>query len=352
MSLDFRGSVFSDRRKPGEINVQDFLLFFKIKQQKDFESVCPQSYAKFVEAQASVENTFSSFRGLPIRLSEFEPSSLVPHFLWSRLEASERLLREEALEAFEFIVGQSNFQRISCFFQKFPSEVLNKLDFKINTVGGQVDIKLVFAENFRFKDAPNSFNIFNLQKELRNVIIPQDADSKIFVADFRQFEFRTFLNIQGVHGYFKHERIYDEIGKDLKIKQNPKESIISYLYGSKNASLESFFRKEELIDRIKDSVFWFENEPVFVKEDYETGKTIHTINQTISQYVYLNKLNSVLDLLKDKRSKFIFPHHDSVIISLSKDEDFLVDEILEILEDDIYKVKCYIGENYRDLIEI
>lgn len=352
MDFNFGGFDYSDRRDPGKINIQDLLLFFKIKQQKDFESICPQNYSKLSEVQMVAENTFSSFRGLPVRLSDYEASSLVPNFLWSRLEASERLLREEALESFEFVVGRPNFERINSFFQEFPSEVINKLDFKINTLGGPVDIKLIFAENFRFKDAPDSFNIFNLQKDLRNVIIPQDADSKIFVADFRQFEFRTFLNIQGVDGYFEHEKIYDEIGKDLKIKQNPKESIISYLYGSKNSSLESFFRKEELIDRVKDSVFWFEDLPVFVKEDYEIGKTIHTINQTISQYVYLNKLKKVLNLLEDKRSKFIFPHHDSVIISLSRDEDFLIDEILEVLEDDVYKVKCYVGDNYRDLIEI
>jgi hypothetical protein len=209
----------------------------------------------------------------------------------------------------------------------------------------------LFSENFRFKAAPDSLNVFNLQKENRDVLIPQTEDSIIFAPDFRQFEFRTFLNIQNISSYFEHEQIYEEIGKSLKIA-NPKESIISYLYGSKNQKFEEFFKKESLIDKIEDEIFWFNGLPIFVMDGYDFGKKVHTIIQTVSQFSYVEKLNKIVDYLSDKKSCFLYPHHDCMVFSIHNSEPEVVDFLIDQMEDEVYKVKCYAGSNYRDILEI
>lgn len=343
---------FSTDRKSQVCNLHDLFLFFKIKSIQDLKHFIPDDLSSYNEANQRLKNLFLSFSEFPIKLENYEEEALAPSFIWENIEATERLCYEKGMNVFLEEVGCENFLKVYNFFESFNSSILNKLQFQIKTTDGLKSIKLMFAENFRLKGFDESFNIFNLPKDQRSIIIPQDKNSKIFVADFKQFEFRTFLNLQNINHYFNHEKIYEEIGNDLKIKENAKESIISYLYGSRNVSFESFFKKNELVEKIENHLYWFKESPVYLKKEYEIGKKIHTIIQTISQYVYLKKLDKILNLLENKQSKFIFPHHDSVIISLSKDEDFLIDKIIDLLEDDVYKVKCYIGENYRDIIEI
>ena len=115
---------------------------------------------------------------------------------------------------------------------------------------------------------------------------------------------------------------------------------------------EEFFGKETLLNQIDGNIFWYDDMPVYVPPDDPDGKRVHTIVQTISQYRYLNKLDRILKMLHNKRSKFIFPLHDSIILSLRKDEEEIIDAVFEILEDDVYKIKAYMGPNYRDITEI
>lgn len=357
MEFEFLGRSFSDDRDNlNAICVNDLLLFFKFKSDEDFSSL--EGYADLADLRSRVQNIIFSFLDFPINLDNYNERSLVPQFLWQNLERSRVSVYVEALQQSADLVGEENFLKICEFFSNFKSDILNKLNFSIKTTNDKANIELVFAENFRFKSTHDSFNLFSLPKNYRDCIIPQDDNSLIFVADFRQFEFRSFLDIQtnlgiqNLNRFLKFENIYEEIGKELKIASNPKESIISYLYNSSNFSMESFFKKQDMIEKIQDGICWCGDLPVFVKDDYDFGKKIHTIIQTVSQFRYIEKLHSVLFLLNGKKSKFLFPLHDSVIVSINRDEPYLIDQIIDLMEDDVYKTKCYIGNNFRDIEEV
>jgi hypothetical protein len=347
--FQFNGFDFSDCREAGKISAQDLLLFFKVKSEKDLEFV--SCYLEFRDCLNKIEKISSSFRQFNLNHEDYDPDDYVPSFMWSRLRKLRDDVWIEALEYFRSQVGKENFDKICSFFLNFKSEVINKLESEILVNNGTAIISFLFSENFRFKSAPDCLNVFNLQKEFRDVLIPQNENSIIFAPDFRQFEFRTFLNIQGIDSYFSHEQIYEEIGKNLNIA-NPKEGIISYLYGSNNQKFEDFFKKKTLIERIEDQVFWFGEIPVFIRDDYDVGKKVHTIMQTVSQFFYIEKLNTILDFLADKKSKFLYPHHDCMIFSLDASEPEVVDFLIDCMETEVYKVKCYAGSNYRDILEI
>lgn len=342
--------IFSDSRNDESINLDDLMMFFKIKTESDLEDVSSY-YGEFFDCKMKVRNILLSFLDFPIEVGSYDERRLIPDFLWRRYRVSKEDLYRDALDYFSKMVGPENFKKICSFFLKFQSTIIDKLKYSVTTKNGKAEISLLFAENFRFKSEQDTLNIFNLHKEARDVIIPE-KNAIIFSADFRQFEFRTFLHIQGLDQYLQFENIYEKIGHDLGIHDDAKSAIISYLYGSKNVKLESFFQKDSLLEKIESNVFWFNDLPVFIKEDYDPGKKIHTINQTISQYCYIDKLNQILNLMNGKNSKFIFPLHDSIIISLDRGEDFLFDNILDIMEDNVYKVKCYAGDNFRDIEEI
>lgn len=334
------------------ISLLELFLFFKLKGFSDLKDVSP-SYEKFLDWDRKIKNISYSFSQFPIKPCDDDPWRMIPKRILEGYNEFKEETLIEGLKWCESQISKEDFVKINLFFKDiFAGNVIKKMDYALKSNNGLGKVSLSFAENFRFKSNSNSFNLFSLKKEDREIVIPQDDNSCIFAADFRQFEFRTFLEIQGMTEYF-NDNLYENLGKDLNIKtQDLKVGIIAYLYGNGNENLEKFFRRNVILQQIKNNVFWYKEMPVYVPEEHTDGKKIHTIVQTLSQYRYLEKLEKILIKLENYNSKFIFPLHDSIIISLRKDEIDLIDDLVNILEDGTYKVKCFIGPNYKDLTEI
>lgn len=355
MSLIFReGKYFSWERQPEALCLSEFLLFFKIKNFEDLKDVCP-SYERFIKEQDRIRIILQSFLDWPIIHFDDDPMYPVPiHIKRSYSELYEQVLIE-AYEHTKGLVSAEDFDKIENFFrQTFRGDILQKLQYSILTSGGEENISLVFAENFRFKSEKGFFNLFSMPKEERHVIVPYSDSGSIFVSDYRQFEFRTFLNLQGKNEFLKDPSIYDSLGSHLQISSNDaKVGIISSLYGSsKNSKIEEFLDKSSLLDRVKSNVFWADEYPVYIPDDSEEGKSVHTITQTISQYRYIERLSNILDLFNNSKSKFIFPLHDSIIASIEEEEFDLASQIVQSMECDVYKVKCYVGPNFKEIEEV
>lgn len=337
------------------ISLSELLLFFKVKQFNDLRDISA-SYEEFEHWNSRVKTILRSFVDFPANFPDDDPWRCVPRRIAEAYnESREEVLLDSMRWARSLLSNEDWWDDILDFFDdRFCGHVLEKMDYALKTPSGDQGVSLIFAENFRFKIDQGSFNIFNMTKVERDAVIPQDEQSLIFAADFRQFEFRTFLKLQGMDKYFDDDNLYQTIGKDLGMNvEDVKVGVISSLYGSKrDEKLERFFRRDELLSKIDGNIFWSDEGPVYVPEHHEKGKKVHTIVQTVSQYVYLRKLDKVLRMLHNKKSRFIFPLHDSVIISLRRDEPEVLDDVLDILEDKTYKIKCYMGSNFRDALEI
>jgi hypothetical protein len=353
-SFPHRGKIYSwGADKQIGIPVDELLLLFKIKKISDLEFL--PTYVEYQASQKKVNNILNSFSNFPINLEPYDAWDLVPTQIVEAYNSSIEALYQSAIDHFEQLAGPEDFKKVEEFFDKtFPKNILSKLEsYFINVSGSPAEVSLKYAENFRFKSDHGFFNLFNLPKVERGKVLPSNEDEFIFMVDFRQFEFRSFLDIQGINQFFNDTNLYEQLGQSLNMdKEDLKVAIISYLYGSRfSDKLEEFFQKNRLVNSAKNSIFWFKDVPVYVGGNVEPGKKIHTIVQTISQYNYISKLEKIFKLLEDKKTSFMFPLHDAMIFSMHNDEIDLIESIVSILEDDVYKVKCYVGPNLLEAEE-
>lgn len=330
------------------IDLKDIALYFKIKDFSDLACHFPDEYANFAVQKNKMDGWISSFSYIPEHHSKNLPgipSRMALQFLRARRDIL-ALLWEKAH------FGEASRAFLEYYRNAFGAfDAVRKMDYEIKTARGVRRVNLCFAENFRFKTMPESFNLFNMKKEYRNVVIPQSEDEFIYAIDFRQFEFRTFLRLVDADVDFEEGNIYECLGERLGLSlSDVKVKLISYIYSeAKDENIQQIADKDKL--DVSGEYFFGGAVPVFLGCGLR-NKKIHSAIQTISYFHYLERLELILRLLDNKKSKFIFPLHDAMIFSISKDELFLLDEIPKLLEDDTYKIKQYIGKNYLEIEEI
>ena len=281
-------------------------------------------------------------------LKTLEINDIVPS--WTLLKYA--LAKFSCLQAFVgYLESNYDFEKIKNFFIKnFNHAILKDLSFPINTTSGQHKVDLQYSLNFRFKSTDGALNLFNLRVEDRHMVIPQNKNDFIYCADFRSFEFRTFLKLSNIDINFEINDLYGFLAKEHNLLSNDvKTRIIAFLYGKEDERLESIFNKTTILNNIQNNMFEWNGMPLIVRRD---GNEIHTIVQTISQYIYIEKLTRILKLLNNRKSKFMFPLHDSMIFSINRSEIELIENIRNILNDETYKVKEYAGKDLLNVKEL
>lgn len=332
----------------------DFMDIFNFYRAGDSLLNLPSIYSsksinRYMEFKEKILSIFRSYKQINIDFSNYEIYDLIPTRIMKEFLVAETLVLKDANE---FLQSKEWYDVVLKFFKdRSKTNVLKDLHFPILTTWGRQDINLVWQANFRFKSMKGSFNLFNMPKTSRDVVIPQSENDIIYCADFRQFEIRTFCKLHPeLEVDFENRELYAEFAKLTGLETDvAKEQIIAYIYGQINPKLDIIADRKLILDFVKDDFYSWQGYPVILREQDNDKIRIHTIVQTISQYIYLEKLEKILELLKDKRSKFIFPLHDSIIVSLNKDEMDLIPQMVSILEDETYKVKQYMGDNLRDL---
>lgn len=327
------------------VDLKNVFLLFGFK---EFEHL-PCITERFTNLSKKIFTILSSYQG-KIDFYKFSTRELIPQsILLSFFQEKNSVLSACINHLYEEF--GNDFDNVLNFFQnRFNNKILQQTRFSLKIKEGISNVDLTFASNFRFKTINNSFNLFTLPKDKRDLIIPQDEDSFIFAMDFKAFEFRTFLKLINFEIDFDDRNLYEYFGKLLNLEtQDVKVKIIAYLYGKYDAKLDELFHRQTLKNQINNKVFCWNDYPVIVEPN---GNEVHTIVQTISQYIYLEKLTHVINLLQNYKSKFIYPFHDCLIFSIHKNELNLIPEMLSIIEDETYKVKKYAGKNFLDLKEI
>ncbi len=336
----------SKRNKIDGVDLKHIFNLFGIKDIEDFAKL-GIDVSHFLNLNKKIRTILFSYKG-KMDVSQYSVIELVPHTILMSFFQEKLFCLEQS---FKWLKDKTYGQELLDFFQNdFDSQILNKVSFPLTIKEGQTDVNLLFAANFRFKSVQGAFNLFNLGKEKRDSVIPQNENAFIYAVDFKAFEFRTFLKLIDFPIDFNIPNLYEHFGEMLRLETDDvKVKIIAYLYGKKDERLEALFQRDKLKNTIQDGYFKWNKYPVIVSND---GNEVHTIVQTISQYIYLEKLNKVLALFENKKSKFIYPFHDCLIFSIDKQEIDLISKVVAILEDDVYKVKQFVGKNYLNLDNI
>lgn len=321
-----------------------FLVFFKIKE---------ENYKELFEEKRAIENKIKAclfkFDEFQIDIDKYQVRDLVPFHV---IESLARTNNKVYSTIIKDIKSKNGFELFFKYYKdnKECFDILPRLECQFRF--GQV--KLAFAENFRFKAAPNSFNFFNLRKELRHLIYPDTEDYILYSVDYKQFEFRAFLQLIDYDKSIFSDNLYEQLGLKFGLSTEiAKQSIIAWLYSDKkNEVIDPVLDKRKLLHMVSNGLFMGASPPIFVGEGEANNKNIHSIVQTTAQFFYLKKLVEILKMLEGKKSQFVFPLHDSMVFFLHKSELSVMKQINAILENDVHKVKHFIGMDYKELQEI
>lgn len=319
--------------------LKDFALFFKRKSLQEFSDL--PEFQRFERQKIKFVHWAQTFSDIS---DNFEP--IPPYMLLEFIRAKGALLASWL----DQIRNKHIYNLFLSYYEAHREsfDVERKMNFKVRTREGFKNVNLKFAENFRFKPEGDTLNLFNMRDVERDLLLP-DEGHFLYVIDFRQFEFRTFLNLVDAPVDFSKENLYEQIGEMAKI-ENPKQELLAYLYSRRvDERIKPYIDKEKIWDNLSEDAFVWREFPVYLNPDYEDNKKLHTIIQTISYFIYLQKLAKILSLLGGKNSRILYPLHDAMIFSIEENEATIIPQISQVLEDEVYKIKQLVGENYSEL---
>lgn len=327
----------------GFFNLKIFMIFFKIKEEDVTYFNAKNEFEQKIRA------CLFKFNDLSLNIDNCSIIDLIPFHI---IEDYAKIRNDYYNLIIESIVGKNGFNEFYNFYVKNKDcfEVLDKLKNSFNFG----DVEVAFAENFRFKTLPNSFNFLNLRKELRDIIKPDSDEFFVYACDYKQFEFRKLLELIEYNKEIFCDNLYENLGNTFKLEPDvAKQSLIAWMYSDrKNDVIDAVLDKTKILSRVTGSLFVHDGAPVYVGENEANNKKLHTIVQTNAQFFYLRKVVDILELLKSRKSKFVFPLHDSLVFFIQRDEIDLIEKISETLETDIFKIKKYVGRNYKEIEEI
>ena len=332
------------------VDLRDVFNFYRVSEINELASVfSSQNITKYCDLKKRIHSILYSYGNVGVDIKDYPFYDLVPTRILKDLCLNEcKILKD----GFNFLEKKSWFKDVLDFFVRFESiNALRDMDYQIRTEEGWQKVRLMWQANFRFKSLPGYLNLFNMRKKDRNKVLPHSDDHIIYYADFRQFEVRTFIML---HPHLEFDFENRELYKDLAARLNldlstAKQQIIAYGYGQENEALDKVLDRNALLKNVRDDFYSWNGYPVVFRPKETDKIKIHTLVQTVAQYIYIKKLYKILNLIAETNSKFIYPLHDSVIISLHKDELELIPKICDILEDDVYKVEQCLGPNLGEL---
>jgi len=235
----------------------------------------------------------------------------------------------------------------------------------------------------------DKFNIQNLPKDspIRASIISRFRGGRIFVCDYTSFETRISMHLSRDKKFiedFNNKDIHYELGKEIFQKEiitNGERSTAkglshTMLYGASHKRLVDmlsshmadpelglYYAKqmlkpiiefsEKLIKEVKLSqkIKTHKGSIIYPEKDYAA---FNNLIQSTAAEIMTDKLFEIRELLKTKKSKFLFQIHDSLIFDVHPTEQKLIEEILKTLSklrNASFALGYRIGVNYADLGE-
>lgn len=229
-----------------------------------------------------------------------------------------------------------------------------ELYLKFNPVG---------AKTGRLSFEKGTPNLYILPKELRKCIVAP-PDHNIVQLDFKSFQPRLAIfctdDTEFKNKFSDIEDIYSVFPGD---REENKISFISWMFSK---------RKHEMFDVEASPIIQLRRNLHFEAKRNgrlatKFGRNLHHSdeeeNVVFQNYITANEVDAILTLmikidesLNGKRSRIIFPFHDSIVLYVHKDEMFLISKIKDLMENEHrllfgskfpVSVKC--GKNFEQM---
>ena len=240
----------------------------------------------------------------------------------------------------------------------------------------------------RINCADKKFNPQLLPKnsEIRNQIISEFKNGKIFLFDFVSFETKLSVYLTKDETFIEKLRNSDlhiETSKIIFSKNDistnerkiGKQINHAIIYGVGNDKLKSILIENKLNIKLIDKIKKF-LDPIIINskkiaESFkESGYIINPYNtiiypnkewavynnyvQSIAADIVVDKLFKIKELLKDKKSNFMYQVYDSFVFDMHPEEEYLIQKIKNILEKNrkyFFEVDIKSGNNLMECTE-
>jgi len=226
---------------------------------------------------------------------------------------------------------------------------------KLKKTNPYVKYKQFGTTTGRLTVTPSSFPIMTLDKDVRDVVLPDN--DWILELDYNAAELRVFL------GLSDHEQPEGDLHKWnstflKKDRQHAKRSVIAYMYGGKSlddGELEDLYN----VKSVKKKHYDPQAEEVRnlfgrkIKSD-DFHAVNYTIQSTTAEIVFRNMVK-INDLLKNHKSSVKFCLHDSIVLDFSNEDRELLEEVRDIFSTTPFgkfPTKVSAGKNFGKMKEM
>lgn len=201
----------------------------------------------------------------------------------------------------------------------------------------------------------DSFPILTLNRELRNVVVPTND---LFVElDYNSAELRTFLGLLSapqpdgdLHSWISENIFLSKLTRD-----ETKKKVFAWLYNPKarNKKLNEKFNRDAILKKyyIDGAV----NTPYNRKIKVDEQRALNYIIQSTASDLFLTSMLKVDKMLEDRKSFIAFCVHDSLIIDFAKEDQPLIEEVINVFSDTKFgkfKTNLSAGRNFGEMRKI
>lgn len=355
--------------------VEDYVEFDLIKNVKVLDIIrwvkygveTPLKYFQIVPGQ-------DIHKFIPFLMSKIHPDSLEmtsnEYSFFTRMQQRDEITRWMSNRYISF---SHNFNKNLNFLYREYAK-LSKLNYSTKrTITGRIT-------------CVDSYNPQNLNKsnDERMNIVSRYRGGKLYQFDYTSFEARIALYLSQDDDFIKHfydkdlhletaRIIFDKFEVSEKEREVAKLANMAIMYGASQMTvlkmLENFPEPLELFFKIK--VFLkpiFDRAEQINKEAKENGYLINKWGsiirpekdfagfnnylQSIATEIIIDKCFEIRNLLIGKKSQFMFQVHDSLVFDIHPQEQYLVQEIIEVLSYNkgmIFSVNHKSGQNFKEL---
>jgi len=336
---------------------------------KSLDEVCPESLKdEWGEISAKFRAFLVSFREAKIDLNENCFYDLVPQrFLMEFCEIKNQITSSvfkayPRPKNYEFLYDLTQLTDklshnklnvdLDVFRDKMAQTKIRQFIKKTKKVQPYVKYNIFGTKTGRLTTKKNSFPILTLDKDYRNVLKPNNDWFVEF--DYNAAELRTLLGLLGKKqpkGDL-HEWNAKNVYKDLQSREEAKKRIFAWLYNPsyKDYSSSRVYDRDSVVKKYYDGkqVSTFFNR-IIPADDHHA---LNYIVQSTCSDLILRQAIKVDKLLENIKTNIAFMIHDSIVLDMSSEDEYKLDEIFKTFADTclgVFGTNVKAGKNFGDM---